>query len=246
MRVFSTLMASPLALAAALLLSSSAAGQPEAGLAAEPGGTTWTPSAEAPERLLTPLEIQRHDFFIGLARNGSSCPGAPLRERCTPGGIDTVFFGTTSTEMFWWPDRGMGVWEESLGSRKAVNFGSQGSRPESLLWRMRNGELDGYRAKLVVLQTLGPTDRLSGAELAAAYTPIIAEIRARQPQARILLFDLPRVGQQAAEANAEAHAAIVDNETVFYAGLPERFITDREGYEAWVAELEPWLERFAG
>lgn len=204
----------------------------------------WTPSADAPQGLLTPLEVQRHDLFIKLAQSASSCSGAPLTEKCTPGGIDIVFFGSTSTEMWWWPDRGMPVWEASFRSRRAVNFGSQGTRPESLLWRMRNGELDGYRAKLLVLQALGPTGTIGRAELAAAYAPIIAEIRARQPQARILIFDAPRGGSPGPEATAEAHADIVDNETVFYAGLRERFITDREGYEAWAAELEPWVERF--
>ena len=203
----------------------------------------WTPSAKAPEQLLTPLEIQRHDFFIKLAQSASSCSGAPLSEKCVPGAIDIVFFGTTSTEMWWWADRGMEVWEEFFGSRKAVNFGSQGTRFESLLWRMRNGELDGYQAKLVVLQTLGAANPADGAELTAAYVPIIAEIRARQPDARILLFDAPRAGSDA-DATAAAHAGIVDDQTVFYAGLRERFITDRQGYEAWAAALEPWLERF--
>jgi hypothetical protein len=203
----------------------------------------WTPSAKAPAQLLTPLEIQRHDLFIKLAQSASSCSGAPLSEKCVPGGIDIVLFGTTSTEMWWWRDRGMEVWEEFFGSRKAVNFGSQGTRFDSLLWRMRNGELDGYQAKLVVLQTLGTTGRASGAELTAAYAPLIAEIRARQPDARILLFDAPRAGTDA-EATAKAHAGLVDNQTVFYAGLGERFITDREGYKAWAAALEPWLERF--
>src|SRR5690606_5885306 len=44
----------------------------------------WTPSADAPEGLLTPLEGQRHDRFIEQARAG---------------GIDLVFFGSTETEM---------------------------------------------------------------------------------------------------------------------------------------------------
>jgi hypothetical protein len=73
---------------------------------------------------------------------------------------------------------------------------------------------------------------------------IIAEIRARQPEAKILLFDAPRAGWTDADANTQAHAGIVDNQTVFYAGLGERFMTDRDGDKAWAAALEPWLERF--
>jgi hypothetical protein len=205
----------------------------------------WTPSTEAPEGLLTNLEAQRHDFFIELARHASSCPGAPLREKCAPGGIDVVFFGQTFSEMWWWPDRGMPVWEQAFRARKAVNFGSQGTRPESLLWRMRNGELDGYRAKLVVLQTLEPNPSMSPAESTASYAPIIAEIRARQPQAKILVFNIPRAGQQVADVNARAGAGIVEDGTVFYAGLSQQLVPGKSGYEAWAAELEPWLDRFA-
>ena len=103
----------------------------------------WTPSAQAPAGTLThALEAQRHDKFIEIARAGD---------------IDLVFFGTTSTEMWSWKGRGRSVWDREFGSLKAANFGAQGSGFKSLLWRMQNGELDGYRAKLVVLN-FGPGD----------------------------------------------------------------------------------------
>jgi hypothetical protein len=136
----------------------------------------WTPTSDAPKDLLTALEGQRHDRFIDRARAGD---------------IDIVFFGATDTEMWLWPDRGRSVWDQTFGSLKAATFGSQGTRFDSLLWRMQNGELDGYQAKVVVLQGFGHTgDQAIGdrqAEFVAGYTAIIAEIRARQPQAKILL-----------------------------------------------------------
>ncbi len=95
--------------------------------------------------------------------------------------------------MWWWANRGQAVWDQAFGSLKAANFGSQGSHFESLVWRMQNGELDGYQAKLFVLQ-FGPTAPddpfAAGArtEFVAGYASVIAEIRARQPQAKILLF----------------------------------------------------------
>ena len=93
----------------------------------------WTPASDAPKDLLTALEGEHHDRFIARAKAGD---------------IDIVFFGSTDTEMWSWPDRGRPVWDRTFGSLKAANFGSQGTHFESLLWRMRNGELDGYRAKL--------------------------------------------------------------------------------------------------
>jgi beta-lactamase regulating signal transducer with metallopeptidase domain len=239
-----------------------------------PPDAVWTPSADAPEGLLSPLEARRHDLFIDLAQNGAPCPGSP-RPTCRDGeNIDIVFFGTTNTEMFWWPDRGMDVWRETLGTRKAVNFGSQGTRPESLLWRMRNGELDGYEAKVVVLSAfccieaaIAPARRET---LIPSYEPVLAEIRARQPQAKILILaDFPRGGmsldawRQASAVNAEAHAPLIDDTTVFWVDIGERFyrpdgshdqsmwsldIANRgiqaPAFRAWAEELEPWLVRF--
>jgi beta-lactamase regulating signal transducer with metallopeptidase domain len=234
----------------------------------------WTPSADAPEGTLShDLEKQRHDFFIGLAKKGD---------------IDMVFFGTTETEQWWWPNRGRRVWDEAFGSLKAANFGSQGTSTKSLPWRMQNGELDGYAAKLVVWQTwplhlhvIGTDGR---ADIAATYGPIIAEIRARQPQAKILLMPpVPRglpservrsldarrgdkldEWRQTAAEYAALLAPLVDNETVFYADIGERFYHpdgsyNREmwgmpgaagvgmqppAFEVWAEELEPWIERF--
>jgi beta-lactamase regulating signal transducer with metallopeptidase domain len=222
----------------------------------------WTPTADAPAGILShELEGQRHDFFIGLAQKGD---------------IDLVFFGTTETEMWWWPNRGRAVWDREFGSLKAANFGSQGTSPKSLLWRMQNGELDGYEAKLVVWQIWGPrgTPAATNAapDSAATYAPLIAEIRARQPQAKILLLaPMARgIGAQAtveewrekAVAQAAALEELVDDETVFYTDFYERFYNPDGSYkgvmwhgpagvgaqvplyELWAEELQPWLDRF--
>ncbi|HXS79317.1 MAG TPA: GDSL-type esterase/lipase family protein [Gammaproteobacteria bacterium] len=223
----------------------------------------WTPSAQAPAGTLThALEAQRHDRFIEIARNGD---------------IELVFFGTTSTEMWSWKDRGRSVWDRELGSLKAANFGAQGSGFKSLLWRMQNGELDGYRAKLFVLNFGPGDDRITNpfddrtAEFVAGYGSIIAEIRVRQPQARILLLaGFPR-GQLTRESwreisklNAGVFAQLTDDETVFYADFGERFYRPDGSYnrdywgmpgpagigaqvplfDLWAEDLQPWLDRF--
>lgn len=228
----------------------------------------WTPSAQAPPGTLAhALEGQRHDFFIELAQKGD---------------IDLVLFGTTTTEMWWWPDRGRAVWDRELGALKAANFGSQGTHPDSLVWRMQNGELDGYRAKLVVLSDaltpgeagppdsrfkLPPNSRFS--DWPSAYAAVIAEIRARQPQAKVLILaafprgfrTLPE-WREIAAAQAATFAGLVDDDTVFYDDLSERFYGPDGTYngdlwggpagvgaqpalfEVWAEGLEPWLDRF--
>ena len=193
----------------------------------------WTPSAQAPAGTLAhALEAQRHDKFIEIARAGD---------------IDLVFFGTTSTEMWSWQDRGRSVWDREFGSLKAANFGSQGSHLESVLWRMQNGELDGYRAKLFVLNFGPGDDRITNpfddrtAEFVAGYRSIIAELRARQPQAKILLLaGFPRgirtqtreSWREIAEQNAGVFAQLTDDETIFYADFGERFYLPDGSYNA--------------
>jgi beta-lactamase regulating signal transducer with metallopeptidase domain len=178
----------------------------------------WTPSAQAPAGTLAhATEGKRHDRAIDLAQKGN---------------IDLVFFGTTTAEMWWWPHRGRSVWDREFGSLKAANFGSQGTHPESLVWRMRNGELDGYRAKLVVLSELGP-------KTGPGYAAVVTEIRARQPQAKILLlaafprgFETLPEWREKSVATAAAYSGLVDNETVFYDDFGERFYDSDGNYNA--------------
>ncbi|HEY4361427.1 MAG TPA: GDSL-type esterase/lipase family protein [Bryobacteraceae bacterium] len=238
----------------------------------------WTPSSGAPAGLLTALEGGHHDKFI---------------ERARAGNIDLVFFGATDTEMWSWPDsisggvdRGKRVWDQAFGSLKAANFGSQGTHSESLLWRMQHGELDGYEAKLVVLHSVGVKSIGGGqvignigdqpigdrqAEFVAGCARLIAEIRARQPQAKILIlppFPRGRLRRKewrtVADANSVAYRRLADDSTVFYANFGDRFFLPdsshnqdmwtipgppnagihEPGFKVWAEELQPWLDRF--
>jgi hypothetical protein len=216
----------------------------------------WTPSSEAPPGVLAhELEGRRHDLFIELAQRGD---------------IELVFFGTTEAEMWWWPDRGRSVWDREFGSLKAANFGSQGTHPESLVWRMQNGELDGFEAKLIVLQAnvAGGFNRPSE-EVVSGYSDVLDVIRQRQPLAKVLLFaPLPRDGtvdswRSKAESNETLFADLVDDETVFYADIGERYFNSDgsfkretfdldfanrgsqvEAYEIWADAMQPWIDRF--
>jgi hypothetical protein len=150
---------------------------------------------------------------------------------------------------------------------------------------MQNGELDGYQAKLVVLHGVAITSRggqliggnigdlLIGdqAEFVASYARLIAEIRARQPQAKILIlpsFPRGRLRREewrtVADANAVAYRRLADDSTVFYANFGDRFFLPdgshnqemwtipgppnagihEPGFKAWAEELQPWLDRF--
>jgi len=238
----------------------------------------WTPASGAPPKLFSALQGRHHDSFIERARTGN---------------IDLVFFGTTDTAMWSWPDstlggvdRGKRVWDQVFGSLKAANFGSGGTHSDGLLWRMQNGELDGYQAKLVVLHGIGITSSAGPpignigdlpigdrqAEFVAGYARLLAEIRARQPQAKILILPpFPRgrlrrdEWRRVADANDVAYRRLTDDSTVFYANFGDRFFLPdgshnqkmwnlsgpvpnagihEPGFKAWAEELQPWLDRF--
>jgi hypothetical protein len=169
--------------------------------------------------------------------------------------------------MWLWQDRGRSVWDQTFGSLKAASFGSPG-RFESLLWRLQNGQLDGYKAKLVVLQAQnayfaamdGRAPGISFDDYVSKYAAIIAEIRARQPQARILIFGVfPRSKEDAEPVmDNAALAALGNNETVFFIDISKRFFRpdgsfnnemwsfgmQQRAFEVWAEELQPWLDRF--
>ena len=66
------------------------------------------------------------------------------------GNLDVVFFGDSLVEDFQF--KGKSAWDSYFAPLKAANFGGAiGERTENLIWRLQNGELDGYQAKLIVL-----------------------------------------------------------------------------------------------
>ena len=210
------------------------------------------PGAAAPIGLLTPLEALRHDAFVQAARTGD---------------IKVVFIGDSDTDFWREEDRGKAEWLRRYQPLKAVNFGVQGAHTRSVLWRLQNGELDGFHAGLVVLSALGVADYANhGADataVVAGNADIVAEIRRRQPQARILLLGiLPRGDNNEAPLRQfittvnSGLARLGDERSVFFLDLTDRFVRpdgtldagmrgpglNAAGYAAWADALAPRLK----
>ena len=174
-------------------------------IAASPATADQSPTAatyaEAPAGLLTSFEERRHQTFVETARSGQ---------------IDLLFLGDSAVEF--WLAEGRAEWNRNFAGLRAANFGVQGADTESVLWRIRNGELDGFKAKAIVLDAMWAGDLTSGAsepEILAGNAAIIAEIRKRQPQARILLMVAPRLrGQSIQAALARQFAELADESSV--------------------------------
>jgi lysophospholipase L1-like esterase len=125
--------------------------------------------------------LKRHEGFVAEARKG---------------GIDVLLLGDSITDAW----RGQkALWAERFAPLKAANFGLAGDCTQHLLWRLRNGELEGLRPRHIML--LIGTNNLgwAGQDVEATVDGIkavIAEIRARTPSTQILLLGLLPRGEK--------------------------------------------------
>jgi lysophospholipase L1-like esterase len=83
------------------------------------------------------------------------------------------------------------VWQRFYGDRDAINLGFMGDTTASLIWRIRNGELDGISPKVAVVligaNNLGRV-HWSAEDTVAGIAAIIAEVHRRLPRAKVLLL----------------------------------------------------------
>ena len=119
--------------------------------------------------------------------------------------VDLVLLGDSI--MHFWEWRHPESWAKLTQGRTVLNLGYGGDRTQNVLWRIAHGELDGYKAKNVVLM-IGTNNNSSNdtdpANVAKAVEKIAAEIRAKQPEARLILHPIfPR----GVSADSKRHAA---------------------------------------
>lgn len=246
-----------------------------------PACANATVTPEMRENLLAQYRAQRQ---AQATRPAPPLPGAtiaaPIRSGAMPkhhcfvqvaqrGGIDLLFVGDSITDFFTRGDRGQSVWNEYYGARKAANFGISGDTTQDVLWRMQNGELDGFSAKVIVLM-LGTNNirRNDNSDIAAGNAAIIEEFRKRHPSAKILLLGIfPRGGvispDRAIVRDINSHLQLLaDNKHIFYQDIGDGFLNAdgsfvdgamadgvhpaTKGYAIWAEKIEPtlkaWLE----
>ncbi len=112
----------------------------------------------------------RHDEFLKVAKAG---------------GVDLLFLGDSITDG--WRGGGKAVWDKYFAPLKAANFGISGDRTEHVIWRLRNGELEGIQPKLAVLM-IGTNNGDPAPDVALGIKTIIADIHERSPRTKVLLL----------------------------------------------------------
>ena len=113
--------------------------------------------------------------------------------------VDVVFAGDSITHG-WEGNEGKDEYAALRDEFGVLNIGYSGDRIEHALWHAANGELEGYRAKAVMLMigtnNCGETPEAK----AAGVKNLLAAIRAKQPQAKIVLLPIFPRGKDATDA----------------------------------------------
>jgi lysophospholipase L1-like esterase len=177
---------------ATLLLTLLLAAAPFQADAAGANSGAKSSASEAVEKQDDGKFLAKHDAILARGKSGP---------------VGLLFLGDSITER--WrvaPD----IWERYYGPYQPANFGIGGDRTQHVIWRIEHGELDGINPKVTVLM-LGTNNSLdySAAEIAAADRKIVAMIRARLPQTKILLLGIFPRGPRDAKGGpvTEAHVA---------------------------------------
>ena len=197
-----------------------------------------------------PRNEARHQAFVEIAKKGD---------------IDLLFVGDSITD--WWAKSGLDTWNANFAALKPANFGIAGDTTQGVLWRMQNGELEGFKAKLIVLM-LGTNNinRNPVDEIVDGNRLIVEEFKKRQPQAKVLMLGVFPRGAAAdnpfratiKEMNGKL-ATLADNRQVFFKDIGATFLepdgsmsTDvmpdglhpsAKGYQIWADAIRDDVKR---
>ena len=140
---------------------------------------------------LAPVERTDHNSHLAHAQ---------LIEKARHGGMDLYFLGDSITRRWGTRDpqfREMYAnWRTNFFGWNAGNFGWGGDTVQNVLWRVRNGELDGVHPKVIVLlagtNNLGAPDAVDHAsalvdEVTEGIRSILETIHQTAPKATVLL-----------------------------------------------------------
>ncbi len=198
-----------------------------------------------------------------------------LLAKTKQGQIDVYFIGDSITRRWGatdYPDF-LSEWRDRFSGWNAANFAWGGDRTQHMLWRLRNGELDGVQPKVFVLQAgannidRAPFDAERAADLTRGIEAIIDTVRSHSPNAVIVITgvfprdDNPGALEGVKQVNANL-ARKADGRMVRFIDLTDELIgadgrfkpgmspdglhLSLPGYEVWADALTPIFEEVLG
>ena len=193
-----------------------------------------------------------------------------LLTKAKSGRIDLYFLGDSITRRWGCSDEKYADlyanWKANFWGWNAGDFGWGGDMTLNILWRVRNGELDGVNPKVIVL--LAGTNDLPGLMgvadapkiVAGRVSAILAECKIRAPKARVVLTAIfPRTdvsGTLVVPVNQELKLVARASRATFldankgFTDMPKMFPDGLHpsvaGYQVWADALRPQLRKWLG
>lgn len=189
--------------------------------------------------------------------------------------VDLLFVGDSITHWFrkmpWQDDStcGVNVWRDYYVKRNAVNAGIMADKTQHVLWRLKNGNLEGIQPKLAVV--LIGTNNISHQETplqtAEGIRAIIECLHEKSPKTKVLLLAIfPRgksVDDKGRLQNEKVNEIISGYDQIYpfvtYLDIGHVFLNDdgsvnkdllhdylhpnANGYRAWAEAMEPTIEK---
>jgi lysophospholipase L1-like esterase len=198
-------------------------------------------SASAAAPAVEPVEaVERTDPNSQLAHE-------QMVAKARAGGIDVYFLGDSITRRWGTSDAQyaelLANWRENFFGWNAGNFGWGGDSTQNVLWRMRNGELEGVNPKVIVLLAgtndlpgllrAGATPEVAAETVAGRIKAILDECQKLAPDATIILTavfprnDLPGVMPLVDAVNGSLEA-MTDGDRLRFLNVNDR-LADAEG-----------------
>lgn len=207
---------------------------------------------------LSPQFRGKHENNLAVARQGDA---------------ELLFMGDSITD-FWRNTEGAfagyPVQQQYFSQWKVANFGIAGDTTQGVLYRLQNGEGQGFKPRAVMLMIgTNNTARNSAAEIAEGIGAVVLELQKNFPEARILLlgvFPRSRPGDPVRDTIAQINNTIQkldDGRRVFYLDIGSKFLDAQgnipndvmsdglhpgpKGYDIWAqAVIEPLTALMAG
>jgi lysophospholipase L1-like esterase len=190
-----------------------------------------------------------------------------LLQKAAAGGIDLYFLGDSITRRWGTSDTAyasfLDNWKANFYGWNAGNFGWGADATQNVLWRVKNGELEGVNPKAIVIlagtNNVGAGSRAD--EVARGVEAIVEACRSKAPKAQIVLtgifprYDNPAYAKTIQDTNAElaryaswkglwfldlSHA--LTDASYFVDGLHPNL----KGYQIWAEGLRPILTKVLG
>ena len=194
--------------------------------------------------------------------------------------VEIVFIGDSITH-YWDQDcatnkrkiGGLATYNKYFSKYRIINLGYSGDRTQHALWiAAKSPYLDNIKPKMVsvMIGTNNIGHNASTPEAAAAgVTKVVEALRARLPEAKILLFGVfPRDAKASSARRAKVKTInsiickLADDKNVFYCDITDKFLDKNgnlprsmmpdvlhpndAGYEVWAQAMMPYVEKFVG